>query len=132
MDDFIIVRQHNSGTFRDVFMIPLNDSGTSQAIQVADLPDNSVSFGTIFDGYRRSVLYCVLGVIYSVSIDDDTETILADLCKHVCHVSHNALDYNLLFTCLVLPPTEGILLWVCLSVCTCVCYTFTLKHLGAC
>ena len=82
MDGFILVRQHGTITsIRDVYMIPLNESGTSQAIKVADLDDNANSGGVIFDGFRRSVLYSVSGVIYSVSIDDGTESTLADLCK---------------------------------------------------
>ena len=83
MDDFILVRQHgNLGSQRDVYMIPLNESGTSQVIKVADLDDYANSGGIIFDGFRRSVLYSVSGVIYSVSIDDGTESTLADLCKY--------------------------------------------------
>ena len=62
-------------------MIPLNESGSSEAIKVVDLPDNAVSGGIVFDGFRRSILYSLLGVIYSVNIDDGSETFLVDLCK---------------------------------------------------
>ena len=83
MDDFILVRQHgNDASQRDVYMIPLNESGTSQTIKVADLDDSANSGGIVFDGFRRSVQYSVSGVIYSVSIDDGTESTLADLCKY--------------------------------------------------
>ena len=83
MNEFILVRrQGNEASVRDVYMIPLNESGTSQAIKVVDLDDNANSGGIIFDGIRRSILYSVSGVIYSKSIDDDTESTLADLCKY--------------------------------------------------
>ena len=84
MDDFILVREHGTNnTLRDVFMIPLNESGTSEAIKVVDLADSAISNGVIFDGFRRSIIYSVGGVIKALSIDGDAESTLADLSKYV-------------------------------------------------
>ena len=97
MDDFILVREHGTdNTLRDVFMIPLNESGTTEVIKVVDLADSAISNGIIFDGFRRSVIYSVGGIIKSLSIDGVAESTLADLSKYieVCNFWYPALLEN--------------------------------------